>query len=119
MSILDHLWDDTVAGPRPENGLGKLRKHPTFPTRSISDKESGEGGNVRSYSGDSPEDAMKVTRSIMIMKPAGYQSNGSAPASPAGSTPPVSPFSGKVLSIIKCLIRPWLSGSYVECVLSE
>jgi len=38
MSILDHLWDDTVAGPRPENGLGKLRKHPTFPTRSISDK---------------------------------------------------------------------------------
>ncbi|AES61410.1 putative dormancy/auxin associated protein [Medicago truncatula] len=94
MSILDHLWDDTVAGPRPENGLGKLRKHPTFPTRSISDKESGEGGNVRSYSGDSPEDAMKVTRSIMIMKPAGYQSNGSAPASPAGSTPPVSPFSG-------------------------
>lgn len=74
---------------------------------------------MRSYSGDSPEDAMKVTRSIMIMKPAGYQSNGSAPASPAGSTPPVSPFSGKVLSIIKCLIRPWLSGSYVECVLSE
>jgi len=54
---------------------------------------------VRSYGGDSPEDAIKVTRSIMIMKPAGYQSNGSAPASPAGSTPPVSPFSGKVLSI--------------------
>lgn len=56
---------------------------------------------MRSYGGDSAEDAMKVTRSIMIMKPAaGYQSqNGSAPASPAGSTPPLSPFSGKVLSI--------------------
>ncbi|PNX88609.1 hypothetical protein L195_g044715 [Trifolium pratense] len=40
---------------------------------------------------------MKVTRSIMILKPNGYQSQSeSAPASPAGSTPPVSPFSGKV-----------------------
>ncbi|XP_058743240.1 dormancy-associated protein homolog 3-like isoform X2 [Vicia villosa] len=94
MSLLDHLWDDTVAGPLPENGLGKLRKHPSFPSRSISDKES-EGGNVRSYGGDSAEAAVKVSRSIMIVKPAGYQSpSGSAPASPAGSTPPLSPFSG-------------------------
>ncbi|WJX19557.1 hypothetical protein P8452_09232 [Trifolium repens] len=94
MSLLDHLWDDTVAGPRPENGLGKLRKHPTFPSPSISDK--GDGGSVRSYGGDSPEDSMKVTRSIMILKPNGYQSQSeSAPASPAaGSTPPLSPFSG-------------------------
>lgn len=37
---------------------------------------------------------MRVTRSIMIVKPPGYQ-NGSPPISPAGSTPPVSPFSGK------------------------
>ncbi|KAK2403137.1 hypothetical protein P8452_09232 [Trifolium repens] len=97
MSLLDHLWDDTVAGPRPENGLGKLRKHPTFPSPSISDK--GDGGSVRSYGGDSPEDSMKVTRSIMILKPNGYQSQSeSAPASPAaGSTPPLSPFSGKEL----------------------
>lgn len=28
MGLLDKLWDDTVAGPRPENGLGKLRKQP-------------------------------------------------------------------------------------------
>ncbi|CAK8572487.1 unnamed protein product [Lathyrus sativus] len=94
MSLLDHLWDDTVAGPMPENGLGKLRKHPSLPSRSISDKES-EGGNVRCYGVDSGEGAVKVTRSIMIVKPAGYQSpSGSAPASPAGSTPPLSPFSG-------------------------
>ncbi|CAK8572486.1 unnamed protein product [Lathyrus sativus] len=97
MSLLDHLWDDTVAGPMPENGLGKLRKHPSLPSRSISDKES-EGGNVRCYGVDSGEGAVKVTRSIMIVKPAGYQSpSGSAPASPAGSTPPLSPFSGKEL----------------------
>ncbi|NP_001287926.1 Dormancy-associated protein homolog 3-like [Cicer arietinum] len=95
MDLLDHLWDDTVAGPRPENGLVKLRKHPTFPNSpSISAKEA-EGGNVRSYGGGTAEEGMRVTRSIMIVKPAGYQSqSGSAPASPAGSTPPVSPFSG-------------------------
>jgi len=38
MGLLDHLWDDTVAGPPPENGLGKLRKHHTFAFRSNSGK---------------------------------------------------------------------------------
>ncbi|XP_057425353.1 dormancy-associated protein homolog 3 isoform X2 [Lotus japonicus] len=95
MGLLDHLWDDTVAGPPPENGLGKLRKHHTFASRSSPGKELADAaGSVRPYGVDSPEDATRVTRSIMIVKPPGYQSpSGSAPASPAGSTPPVSPFS--------------------------
>ncbi|TKY61529.1 Dormancyauxin associated [Spatholobus suberectus] len=92
MGLLDQLWDDTVAGPRPENGLGKLRKHHTFTFRPSYGKEP-EGGSARSYGDESSEDAMRVTRSIMIVKPPGYQS-GSPPVSPAGSTPPVSPFSG-------------------------
>ncbi|KAK6911599.1 Dormancy/auxin associated protein [Dillenia turbinata] len=92
MGLLDKLWDDTVAGPRPENGLGKLRKHSTFAFRSISGKEM-DGGSPRSYGEDGSEEAMRVTRTIMIKKPPGYQ-NGSPPVSPAGSTPPVSPFSG-------------------------
>ncbi|KAG5044272.1 hypothetical protein AAZX31_03G214800 [Glycine max] len=92
MGLLDHLWDDTVAGPRPENGLGKLRKHHTFTFRPSSGKEA-EGGSVRSYGDESSEEATRVTRSIMIVKPPGYQS-GSPPVSPAGSTPPISPFSG-------------------------
>ncbi|XP_062143560.1 dormancy-associated protein homolog 3 [Alnus glutinosa] len=92
MSLLDQLWDDTLAGPRPENGLGKLRKHSTFSFRSNSAKES-DGGNARSYGGDSSSEAKRITRSIMIVKPPGNQ-NGSPPVSPAGSTPPVSPFSG-------------------------
>ncbi|TKY52258.1 Dormancyauxin associated [Spatholobus suberectus] len=100
MGLLDHLWDDTVAGPRPENGLGKLRKHHTFSFRAGSGKES-DSGSVKSYGDDSPEDAVKVTRSIMIVKPPGYQSqSGSAPVSPAGSTPPVSPFSGLVMMAV-------------------
>ncbi|KAH1138331.1 hypothetical protein GLYMA_10G151000v4 [Glycine max] len=96
MGLLDHLWDDTVAGPRPENGLGKLRKHHTFAFRSASGKES-DSGSVKSYGEDLPEDAVRVTRSIMIVKPPGgnQSPSGSAPASPAGSTPPVSPFSAR------------------------
>lgn len=55
-----------------------------------------DGGNARSYGEDSSDEAIRVTRSIMIINPPGYQ-NGSPPVSPAGSTPPVSPFSGKQL----------------------
>lgn len=65
-----------------------------------------EGGNIgrSSYGGDgtisgvdNQEEAMKVTRKIMIVKPPGYnQGAGSAPTSPAGSTPPQSPFSGEL-----------------------
>ncbi|KAA8536822.1 hypothetical protein F0562_029300 [Nyssa sinensis] len=93
MSLLDQLWDDTVAGPPPENGLGKLRKHSTFSFRSSSGKAASDGVNARSYGGDASEEGMRVTRSIMIVKPQGIQ-NGSPPVSPAGSSPPVSPFPG-------------------------
>ncbi|XP_020421885.1 dormancy-associated protein homolog 3 isoform X1 [Prunus persica] len=95
MGLLDQLWDDTVAGPRPDIGLGKLRKHKTFSFRSSSAKGSSDGGSVGSYGEDSTEEATRVTRSIMIVKPPGYGSgnSGSPPISPAGSTPPVSPFS--------------------------
>ncbi|KAM1802088.1 hypothetical protein TB2_032852 [Malus domestica] len=104
MGLLDQLWDDTLAGPQPDSGLGKLRKHKTFSFRSSSATGSSDGGSVRSLGGNSPEEA-KITRSIMIVKPPGYGSaNGgsapvspagvSSPISPAGSTPPVSPFSG-------------------------
>ncbi|KAJ6414037.1 DORMANCY-ASSOCIATED PROTEIN 1 [Salix viminalis] len=96
MSLLDQLWDDTVAGPLPESGLGKLRKMPSLGPRPNSGKES-SGGVMRSYGEEATTaDEKRVTRSIMIVRPPGY-SNGSSttpPASPAGSTPPVSPFSG-------------------------
>ncbi|ONK62912.1 uncharacterized protein A4U43_C07F9410 [Asparagus officinalis] len=41
MGLLDKLWDDTVAGPRPDSGLSKLRKHSTFAFRS---SKGGSGG---------------------------------------------------------------------------
>ncbi|XP_021742586.1 dormancy-associated protein homolog 3-like isoform X2 [Chenopodium quinoa] len=92
MGLLEKLWDDTLAGPQPDSGLGRLRKFNTFNSRSTPSKEM-EGGSSVGRS-DNPEE-VKVSRKIMIVKPPGYtQGAGSAPASPAGSTPPSSPFSG-------------------------
>lgn len=54
-------------------------------------------GGEGMVSGADNQEEVKVTRKIMIIKPPGYnQGAGSAPASPAGSTPPQSPFSGEV-----------------------
>ncbi|TYH46824.1 hypothetical protein ES332_D11G366700v1 [Gossypium tomentosum] len=51
-----------------------------------------DGGSVRSNGDEtSLEEATRVTRTIMIVKPPGYQT-GSPPVSPDGATPPVSPF---------------------------
>lgn len=60
------------------------------------DTES-EVSTPRSFSEEaSSEDAVRVTRSIMIVKPPGSQNRDSPPVSPAGTTPPVSPFAGKL-----------------------
>ncbi|GAB4835791.1 hypothetical protein Ancab_000707 [Ancistrocladus abbreviatus] len=94
MGLLEKLWDDTVAGPRPENGLGKLRKYNTFSFRPSSGKDL-DGGNPRSLGDEATEEETRVTRRIMIMKPSGHNfQNGSPPVSPAGSSAPTSPFSG-------------------------
>ncbi|KAK9146962.1 hypothetical protein Sjap_006865 [Stephania japonica] len=95
MSLLDKLWDDTVAGPQPESGLGRLRRYNTFAAAAGS--RQSPGCKVDQLSGE--DQTVKVTRSIMIIKPPGNQtasngSGGTPPISPAGSTPPVSPFSG-------------------------
>ncbi|PPS03357.1 hypothetical protein GOBAR_AA17299 [Gossypium barbadense] len=52
MGLLDQLWDDTVAGPRPDNGLGKLRKHSTFTFRSNSSKDAGGNNESDTYDYD-------------------------------------------------------------------
>ncbi|XP_039049171.1 dormancy-associated protein 1-like isoform X1 [Hibiscus syriacus] len=40
MVLLDKMWDDVLAGPQPERGLGRLRKITTQP---LSIKDEGEG----------------------------------------------------------------------------
>ncbi|KGN66063.1 dormancy-associated protein homolog 3 isoform X1 [Cucumis sativus] len=99
MGLLDQLWDDTLAGPTPDSGLGKLRKHPSLTSRSAAVKESSNGKRYEEgvvMSSSSSEDSVKVSRRIMIVKPPGGYQYGSPPVSPAASsTPPSSPFSGR------------------------
>uniref|UniRef100_A0ACD5XW32 Uncharacterized protein n=1 Tax=Avena sativa TaxID=4498 RepID=A0ACD5XW32_AVESA len=90
MGLLDQLWDDTVAGPRPDHGLGKLRKYASFSPSSVA---SGAAGGVPSADVAA---APAVTRSITILRPPALSvtsprsESGSAPSSPASV--PDSPF---------------------------
>ncbi|XP_044366025.1 uncharacterized protein [Triticum aestivum] len=83
MGLLDQLWDDTVAGPRPDHGFSKLRKYSSF-----------------SPSSPAAEDvAPAVTRSITIARtpslslPSGESS--SVPSSPGSA--PDSPFAAALI----------------------
>nr|Q05349.1 RecName: Full=Auxin-repressed 12.5 kDa protein [Fragaria x ananassa]AAA73872.1 auxin-repressed protein [Fragaria x ananassa]CAA36676.1 12.5 kDa protein [Fragaria x ananassa] len=42
MVLLDKLWDDIVAGPQPERGLGMLRKVP----QPLNLKDEGESSKI-------------------------------------------------------------------------
>ncbi|ERM96842.1 hypothetical protein AMTR_s00128p00106650 [Amborella trichopoda] len=55
MALLDKLWDDTLAGSQPENGLSKLKKLVSWPSPT----------KVHEFSNE----AKRVTQSIMIVKP--------------------------------------------------
>ncbi|XP_073140774.1 auxin-repressed 12.5 kDa protein [Henckelia pumila] len=45
MVLLDHLWDDVVAGPQPERGLKHLKKVFTTKPLNIKDGGGGEGSS--------------------------------------------------------------------------
>ncbi|RCV31355.1 hypothetical protein SEVIR_6G176400v4 [Setaria viridis] len=90
MGLLDQLWDETVAGPRPESGLGRLRKYSSFSPSSSSSL-------APAAAADAPPPA--VTRSITIARPPslsvdqsprGESYSSSVPSSPASA--PDSPF---------------------------
>ncbi|XP_074590444.1 dormancy-associated protein homolog 3-like isoform X2 [Curcuma longa] len=75
MGLLHHLWDDTVAGPPPDSGLGRLRKSSSFSPSSSSAAVT------------PPPPALQVTRSITILRSGGPPSPSLAasPSSAAGS----------------------------------
>ncbi|ONK74911.1 uncharacterized protein A4U43_C03F11380 [Asparagus officinalis] len=45
MVLLDKIWDDVIAGPSPDKGLGKLRKLSTKPLIIKDDAGESSGGN--------------------------------------------------------------------------
>ncbi|XP_011623114.1 dormancy-associated protein homolog 3 isoform X2 [Amborella trichopoda] len=79
MGLLDKLWDDTLAGPQPDNGLSKLRKYSSFTARSSSDEDHHHRN--------------QVSHSITIKKPSNLRNlsldSASTPSTP--SSAPESP----------------------------
>ncbi|CAL4917601.1 unnamed protein product [Urochloa decumbens] len=45
--MLEKMWDDVVAGPRPETGLEKLRKAATSRPLVIDDKDAAAGASYK------------------------------------------------------------------------
>lgn len=103
MGFLHKLWDDTLAGPTPESGLGKLRKYNSFAGRSSSSAPQSPttlGLHHHHHHGGASEDLMPVTRSITILRSNSISGrsgcstpdSGSVPSSPAFSSASNSPF---------------------------
>ncbi|XP_058007388.1 dormancy-associated protein homolog 4 isoform X2 [Hevea brasiliensis] len=87
MGFLHKLWDETLAGPAPDTGLGKLRKYDSF-----------SASTPRSAPAAIPHEEMAITRSITVLKTHSNFKNlsvdpGSAPDSPAACSTPGTPFS--------------------------
>ncbi|KAJ7552535.1 hypothetical protein O6H91_06G059600 [Diphasiastrum complanatum] len=97
MGLLDKLWDDVVAGPKPDKGLGRLRKQKT-PANVIADEDTRRMVDRRN-SGEfhySQHEARRVAQSIAIVKPPVNRSislgrDDSLPSTPPGSSLPASP----------------------------
>ncbi|KAJ1289810.1 hypothetical protein BS78_02G193300 [Paspalum vaginatum] len=97
MGLLDQLWDDTVAGPRPDSGLGKLRKYASFSPSSSSSSAPAPSAVPPAPAAEGPPPPA-VTRSITMLRPAALSvvtsprsESSSAPSSPASGAPD-SPF---------------------------
>jgi len=97
MAFLHKLWDETLAGPTPDSGLGKLRKY-----NSLSAASTRSTAAPPSVVIPPPlDDQIPISRSITILRtnpgsPHNHNTSldsGSAPNSPAGSSTPTSPFS--------------------------
>ncbi|CAN6204554.1 unnamed protein product [Urochloa humidicola] len=102
MGLLDQLWDDTVAGPRPDSGLGKLRKYASFSPSSSSYQVPAAAAAAPPPGAEGAGGAVAapppVTRSITMLRPSALSvatsprsESSSAPSSPASGAPD-SPF---------------------------
>jgi len=118
MGFLHKLWDETLAGPAPDAGLGKLRKYNSFSaTRSSA------------FTNPDHDISTPISRSITVLRsnstnlrnlkidanaPASPDSS-SLPSSPSGSIIPAgSPFSPSTLRVKK-LARRKSTAEAIQC----
>ena len=91
MGLLDQLWDETVAGPRPDSGLGRLRKYSSFSPSSSSSSSSSFPPAPAPAAATSDAPAPAVTRSITIARPPSLSVDASPRAESYSSSVPSSP----------------------------
>ncbi|KAK9056542.1 hypothetical protein SSX86_023904 [Deinandra increscens subsp. villosa] len=84
MGFFRNLWDEALAGPTPDPGVGKFRRYNSLFARR-SDNNPATGNHA--------EDTTPVSRSITILRTNSLSSSGSAPSSPTGSSAAGSPLS--------------------------
>ncbi|XP_066327002.1 dormancy-associated protein homolog 3-like isoform X2 [Miscanthus floridulus] len=94
MGLLDQLWDETVAGPRPDSGLGRLRKYSSFSPSSSSSSSFPAPAPATAADASAPAPAPPaVTRSITIARPPSLSVDASPRAESYSSSVPSSPAS--------------------------
>jgi hypothetical protein len=93
MGLLDQLWDETVAGPRPDSGLGRLRKYSSFSPSSSSSSSFPAPAPAAAAAAPAPAPAPAVTRSITIARPPSLSVDVSPRAESYSSSVPSSPAS--------------------------
>ncbi|KAI4325376.1 hypothetical protein MLD38_030781 [Melastoma candidum] len=74
MGFLHKLWDETLAGPAPESGLGKLRKNLTIDTGSVPHSPVGSSGPGTPNTPGTPDGNGKIKKFTRKKQP-----NGSCP----------------------------------------
>lgn len=101
MGLLDKLWDETLAGPTPDSGLGKLRKYNSFsaslaaappPQISPSIPIPGAGGGNNNY---------RIRNLTVSVDSASSPSSSSAPNSPFSRNTPLILLHGMEIGILQ------------------
>nr|KAJ0213926.1 hypothetical protein LSAT_V11C400193500 [Lactuca sativa] len=93
MGFLHNLWDETLAGPTPDSGIGKLRKYKSLRVRS--------GSNIDPSNAD---DISPVSRSITILRSNSLSASSDSGSSPSSPSTPVTPGSTFSLSF-SCFVH--------------
>ncbi|GMH03823.1 hypothetical protein Nepgr_005662 [Nepenthes gracilis] len=97
MGFLNKIWDETLAGPTPDSGLGKLRKFDSFSYIRSSSTDIRSIAPTSKHHGRRHGDdhGFPVSRSITLLrsKSLSIDCRSSTPSSPANSSGPSSPFS--------------------------
>jgi hypothetical protein len=93
MGLLDKLWDDSVAGPQPDHGLGRLRKHYSWNSSSTSSDSALARRRTSAEFAQAQDESRQVTQSIAIVKPSALKidQNMEQKDATSSSSPPMSP----------------------------